>query len=153
MWKQAHIINTRWLLLLLICFQQWHVATKRSGSVHTLVRLETELFSKTFCHLPCTVELRGPTTRNQKSRIGADLWNEQSAFPPRRMQTLQPYSKVMNARGLTGPEMQNRHASLTKLWLSGSMTMICALWSQIILQKSLVVCGRGCWVIINSLLL
>lgn len=82
MWKQAHIINTRWLLLLLICFQQWHVATKRSGSVHTLVRLETELFSKAFCHLPCTVELRGPTTRNQKSRIGADLWNEQSAFPP-----------------------------------------------------------------------
>ena len=46
---------------------------------------------------------------------------------PQRMQTLQPYSKVMNARGLTGPEMQNRRASLTKLWLSGSMTMICAL--------------------------
>ncbi len=39
---------------------------------------------------------------------------------------------------------------LTALCVSGRETMICALWSQIILQKSCVVFGRGFWVTINS---
>lgn len=70
-------------------------------SVHTLVRLEKELFFKTFCHPLCTVELRGSTTKNQESRMGADLSNEQSTFPPQPVQTLPPYHKVMDPRGLT----------------------------------------------------
>ena len=42
---------------------------------------------------------------------------------------------------------------LTRPWLSGSMTIIWALWSQIMRQKSVVVWGKGCWVTMNSLLL
>lgn len=39
---------------------------------------------------------------------------------------------------------------LTALCVSGRETMICALWSQIILQKSCMVFGRGFWVTMNS---
>lgn len=53
----------------------------------------------------------------------------------------------------TAVKMYNLPPLLTRPWLSGNMTIIWALWSQIILQKSVVVWGKGCWVMMNSLLL
>lgn len=90
-----------------------------------------------------------PARGNQE--WGAVLWR----CPSQHADTA-AHGEVWQERLFVAPWARWRVAGvslLTRLWLSGSMTMICALWSQIILQKSFVVCGRGCWVMMNSLLL
>lgn len=129
-----------------------------------------EVNKKTFfknllhCHAQCNWGAMPPALENQvmnwqggwlSLHKESELMRGLGSFPGiyRQDTALWQGAQVTHAYGHPGSLAYSRCASRTKLWLSGSMTMICALWSQIIRQKSFVVCGRGCWVIMNSLLL